>query len=488
MLKLNRTSIDRRTILKQTKHLVGSMVLGGTLLLASQAAPAAPVISSFSYSFRASMTTNGSVDPNARGTILGNLNRRGVTDIQRLKIIAAKLDTNAPYQLVAFLDDTATATPVTNFVTSRLGTSSIRYEKSSRPGVTPLPAALDPISNIRGLNIINGNGETVLQGVLTNPISFSYAVKRAMDNTESEPGAGGVLRLIGNQRITRILVNATGLMPLTSYLLMVNGAGTTSKISDRRGNLVIAGPRTGLPLVLDIRTVALAESAGTNVILTTSGLGIPGAVSTAGQAPVVLGAAATYAVLAGSTVTSINATTVNGDLGLAPGSAVTGFPPGTVNGTVHAGDSAAGLAKAALTVAYNDAKGRTLAPVSVAGNLGGQTLAPGLYKSTGSLEVSSGDLVLDAQGDANGVFIFQIASTLTTTSGRQVILSGGAKAANIFWQVGTSATLGTTSRMQGTIMADQSITLNTGATLNGRALARIAAVTMDSNTITIPAP
>jgi len=250
----------------------------------------------------------------------------------------------------------------------------------------------------------------------------------------------------------------------------------------------VAGPRTGLPLVLDISTVALADGTGANIILSTTGLGIPGVLSTAGQAPVVLGAAADYAVLAGSTVTSINATTINGDLGLAPGSAVTGFPPGTVNGTIHADDVAAGLAKAALTVAYNNAKGRTLAPVSVAGNIGGQTLAPGLYKSTSSLEISSGDLTLDAQGDANAVFIFQIASTLTTTAGRQVILSGDARAANVIWQVGTSATLATTTEFKGTIMADQSITLNNGATLEGRALARIGAVTMDANTITIPAP
>jgi hypothetical protein len=126
--------------------------------------------------------------------------------------------------------------------------------------------------------------------------------------------------------------------------------------------------------------------------------------------------------------------------------------------------------------------------VTVAGNLGGQTLTPGLYKSTSSLEISSGDLTLDAQGDANAVFIFQIASTLTTTSGRQVILSGGAKAANIFWQVGSSATLGTTSVFKGTIMADQAITLTTGARLDGRALARIAAVTLDANIMTMPAP
>src|SRR5207237_3022098 len=132
--------------------------------------------------------------------------------------------------------------------------------------------------------------------------------------------------------------------------------------------------------------------------------------------------------------------------------------------------------------------GRTNGAVTVAGNLGGQTLTTGLYKSTSSLEISSGDLTLDAQGDANAVFIFQMASTLTTTSGRQVILSGGARAANVFWQVGSSATLGTTSVFKGTIMADQSITLTTGATLDGRALARIAAVTLDANVVTAPAP
>ena len=206
------------------------------------------------------------------------------------------------------------------------------------------------------------------------------------------------------------------------------------------------------------------------------------------QALVALGGAGNFAVLAGSTVTSAGPTSVTGDLGVSPGTAVTGFPPGTIVGAQHAGDPTAAQGVADLTTAYNDAAGRTLCAVTVAGNIGGQTLTPGLYKSTSSLEISSGNLTLDAQGDANAVFIFQMASTLTTTSGRQVTLSGGAKSTNVFWQVGTSATLGTTSAFQGTIMADQAITLNTGATLNGRALARIAAVTLDSNTIVKPVP
>jgi len=207
--------------------------------------------------------------------------------------------------------------------------------------------------------------------------------------------------------------------------------------------------------------------------------------ATAVEAMVPLGSAAPLGVLAATTVTTIPTTTVNGDVGVSPGNTVTGSP--IVNGTTHLGDPTAAQAQLDLTTAYNDAAGRTVDAITVAGNLGGQTLAPGLYTSATSLEISSGDLTLDASGDPNGVWIFQMGSTLVTTVGRQVILSGGAQAANVFWQVGSSATIGGSSVFKGTIMANQSITMNTSATLEGRALARNGAVALDANTITIPA-
>ncbi len=204
-----------------------------------------------------------------------------------------------------------------------------------------------------------------------------------------------------------------------------------------------------------------------------------------GPAMVNLGCASGFPILAGSTVTNTGNTIVNGDLGLSPGSAVTGFPPGIVNGTIRINDAEVNNAKSCLTSAYNDAAGR--APgAAVSGNIGGQTLTPGVYTSTSTLAISSGDLTLDAQGNSEGVFIFQIPSSLTVTSGRQVILAGGAQAKNVFWQVGTSATIGTTAAMKGTIMADQSVTLETGASLVGRAMTRIAAVTLDFNAVTNP--
>jgi hypothetical protein len=189
-----------------------------------------------------------------------------------------------------------------------------------------------------------------------------------------------------------------------------------------------------------------------------------------------------FSVLAGTTVTNTGSTVVSEDVGVAPGTAVTGFPPGLAGGAIHLADGAAALAQASLTAAYIDAAGRS-GSTSVAGDLVGQTLTAGVYKSTSSL-ANSGDVTLDAQGNPDAVFIFQIASTLTTGSGSHIVLANGAKACNVFWQVGSSATLGTNSVFKGNILALTSITITTGVNLEGRALARNGAVTLDTDVIT----
>ena len=203
-------------------------------------------------------------------------------------------------------------------------------------------------------------------------------------------------------------------------------------------------------------------------------------------APVGLGTAGSFAVLAGTTVTNTGPSTISGNLGVSPGTAVTGFPPGIVShGTIHSADGVADGAQSDLTTGYNDAAGRS-PTANVPAFIGaGQTLAPGVYKASSSLDVG-GSLTLDAGGDPNAVFIFQAPSTLITDSASSVILTNGAQACNVFWQVGSSATLGTNSAFSGSILALTSISVNTGDTVDGRALARNGAVTLDDDTITSP--
>lgn len=204
------------------------------------------------------------------------------------------------------------------------------------------------------------------------------------------------------------------------------------------------------------------------------------------EAPVALGAAQTYSVLGASTVTNTGPSTLSGDLGVSPGTAITGFPPGIAYGQTHAGDESAAKAQADLKTAYNDAASRP-ATATVSGDLGGKTLTAGVYNSASSLRLT-GTLTLDGQANPNAVFIIQMGSTLTTASASTVNLINGAQASNVFWQVGSSATLGTYSDFTGTILALASITVTTGTDVTGRALARTAAVTLDDNTFATTTP
>jgi len=210
-------------------------------------------------------------------------------------------------------------------------------------------------------------------------------------------------------------------------------------------------------------------------------------------AAVPLGTAFSFAVLAGSTVTNSGPTVVTGDLGVSPGTAITGFTgiapggPGTVTGgSIHSADPVAAQAQLDLTTAYNNAAGR-VNPTAVPADIGGMVIAPGVYKAPVSLAIT-GNVTLDGQNNPNSVFIFQAASTLTTSVNSTVTLINLANACNVFWQVGSSATLNTSSAFNGTILALASISLGTGAVVNGRLLARTAAVTLLTNVVTKTGP
>lgn len=205
----------------------------------------------------------------------------------------------------------------------------------------------------------------------------------------------------------------------------------------------------------------------------------------AAQPPVGLGTATSFAVLAGTTVTNTGPSVISGDLGVSPGKAIVGFPPGhVINGVQHKGDAIALQAKNALTTGYNDAAGRTPATVAPS-DLGGKTLSPGVYKASSALGLT-GTVTLDAKSDPNAVFVFQAVSTLITASNSTVKLIGGAQACNVFWQVGSSATLGTRTTFVGSILALTSATVRTGATVAGRVLARNGQVSLAANIITRP--
>jgi len=760
------------------------------------------------------------VDANARGKINVTLTRQGNVELQEVKITAVNLDPNTTYGLVAVVGDATNTTNVASFTTDRKGAISVTYEQKSQgkngSHTEPLPALLDPLCGIRELSIVNGSLATVLRGFLTNPNRGNYLVNQPLINPGFLPGAQGDLLIHAGERSTEFSLRASGLVPRTVYNLTLNDETVQANISDKEGRLDLKKLPNWAPDVLDIHMIALTDSTGINVVLTTDGLGIPcdtmvpvvivtsplnlatnapinsqltaafsepmnpatissntftlqqagtpvggtvsyvngtatfapttglltnmlytatittgaqdlsgyalatnfvwsfttststddtlpsvsftvptntatgvainsrlaatfskamdpatltnttfelqqggttvtGAVSyangvatfapaaslatntlytatittgaqdlagnalatnfvwsfTTGAAadtnpPIVvdgnptdlatnvavnqslnatfnkpmdpatistnsftvtgpgsvivagtvtydvasqvatfipatdlapdttytntvstnatdlagnplaaavvwtfttgaqadanllaipLGAASTFAIMATAAISG-SADQINGDVGLSPGSAQ-GIPPSEINGTIHVNDQAVITAQASLLAAYNEAVNRSVNAISLPGDLGGLTLAPGLYVNGSSTGISgtgaNAILTLDAQGDANAVFVFKMASTLVTDSGTSIVLAGGAQAKNIYWQVGSSATLGTTSIFQGNILAFVTITVSSGATVDGRLFAGAGgnasgAVTVQSSTVTVPAP
>lgn len=222
---------------------------------------------------------------------------------------------------------------------------------------------------------------------------------------------------------------------------------------------------------------------GVGVLVAPLLLSVPASADVVIDGPIYLAGATSYGVLAATAVTSTGPSSITGDLGVSPQTAITGFPPGGFSGTRHEADAHSGLAQDGVAAAYTVASSLTPSNATPLGDLVGLTLTPGVY-SGGELSLSG---VLTLNGDANAVWVFQAASTLVTAGASEVRLTGGATSCNVFWRVGSSATLGGGSDFVGTILADVSITAVTGTDVEGRLLARTGAVTIDDTRVTVPA-
>lgn len=238
----------------------------------------------------------------------------------------------------------------------------------------------------------------------------------------------------------------------------------------------------GLPLARSTRSTKTFGLIGV-VCLAVGAVGAP---AHAAEAPVGLGTAESFAVLAGQSITNTGPSVVSGDIGVGPGTSVTGIPPLVqVGGAVHVADAVANQAQADLTTAYNDAAGRSTVTDVTGQDLGGKTFTSGVVTHTAGMQLT-GTVTLDAQGDPSAVFIFKAGSTLVTAPGSTVTLINGASPCNVFWQVGSSTTLDTGTTFVGTVMSLTSATLATGTSVQGRVLARNGSVTLDTNVITRP--
>jgi hypothetical protein len=299
---------------------------------------------------------------------------------------------------------------------------------------------------------------------------FWHLAQFAPDCFARTPDAAQTLPGPTLQCFSKVVVPMFGLFTSTAFLSGASAfrSGDVGRIRTRPDRNSYRG-RLGLGFSLALASLLTLVFAGPAV---------------AAQPRVGLGTAGSFAVLAGSEITNTGPSVINGDLGVSPGTAISGFPPGTVNGAVHATNGVAGQAKSDLTTAYNDAAGRTPV-VSVSGDLGGRQLTSGVYKASSSLGLT-GAVTLDAKGDPDAVFIFQVGSALTTATDSSVSLLNGAQACNVYWQIGSSATLGTRTAFKGTILALTSISLNDGVAVQGRLLARNGAVTLINDTVTRP--
>jgi len=375
----------------------------------------------------------------------------------------------------------ATFTPASNLAPSTIYTATITAGAMDLAGIALAGGGLAP----NPWTFTTGTAADVAPPTITSTVPANAA-----------PGVGI------NQAVNATFSKAMDPATITTATFTVTGPGsapvTGTVAYDVPGHVATFTPTSNLAPsttytatvltgVKDVAGNALATGTAPNPWTFTTGT------TATGQAPVNLRSASTFAVIATSSISSTGSVQVNGDVGLHPGTSQ-GIPPAQVNGTIHVNDPQVLQAQADLLAAYNDAVSRSTNSQTLPGNLGGLTFAPGLYTNSTSVLISGAgpgnNVTLDAGGDANAVFIFKMGSTLTTGPGSQVILAGGAQAKNVFWQVGTSATIDTTTAFKGNVLAAVSITLNTGAVVQGRMFAGsaggAASVTVNAASVTVP--
>jgi hypothetical protein len=257
-----------------TKRKLMGLILAAALMFLHHNAVAKPGGTSIlHFNFVTAMANTG-VDANAGGSVNGKLNRQGNANNQRLQMSLVNLDPNTTYQLAAFIGDDTNSTSVTEFTTDSNGAFTVTYVKKAQgkasAGGQPLPEALNPLENVRELDILNGNAETVLRADLTDPDKLQYLVKRLMDNAGVVPAAAGSLHIKATTTSTKFLLRASGLTPGTDYVLTINGNAAQTNTTDSAGNLNLKILPGGSPNILDIHALALTDTAG-NLVLTAGG-------------------------------------------------------------------------------------------------------------------------------------------------------------------------------------------------------------------------
>lgn len=361
---------------------------------------------------------------------------------------------------------------VTNYVSgiSPAPLGSITNDQLAGTAGTASPGALglSQVATVVYDFTVNGGAiSTIPLGVLLPSGSLVWAVTMQVVTAPTSAGSTGTIKLVlPTDGDLTALVTANG-----SAVNLNTVASTVPKAATALRNLSVTIATTALTAGKLRFFVHYVQSAQAPLI--------PSLINA------LMGASSSYEVLAGSTVTNTGTTAVTGDLGVSPGTAVTGFPPGTITGgSSHSNDASAIAAQVALASAYASvaALAPTAGPFGVS-DIGGTTKGPGVYNYSSSLAIT-GTLTLDAGGNTGAQFVFQVGTTLTTATSAQVLLINGATAANVIFQVGSSATLGTSTVFRGNILANTSITCVTSTSITGKLLAISGAVTLDTNTAT----